>query len=99
MRAWIDLWRNRLNEYLELPKRFIDAQADFIEQAFDQYQESVQKLGSLAAKATRDAQAAGERVAHHQSDSKEMSRGTRPKENQMQSDGEDRDAGQQHSAH
>jgi len=38
-RAWIDLWDSRVDDYLELPKRFVDAQTDFIERAFDHDQE------------------------------------------------------------
>ncbi len=82
-KAWIELWGNRLNEYLELPKRFVNAQTDFVEQAVDHYQESLQKLGDLATKATQHAQsavketqAAGERVARQfQSELKDMGRG------------------------
>ena len=69
-KAWIELWNDRLNAYLELPKRFVNAQSDFVEQAVAHYQESLQKLGVLATKATQHAQsavketqAAGERVA------------------------------------
>ena len=69
-KAWIELCENRLNEYLELRKRFVNAQTDFVERAVDHYQDSLQKLGDLATKATQDAQsafketqAAGERVA------------------------------------
>jgi hypothetical protein len=82
-KAWIELWGNRLNEYLELPKRFVNAQSDFVEQAVDHYQDSLQKLGDLATKATQHAQsavketqAAGERVARQfQSDFKNLARG------------------------
>ena len=81
-RASLDLWGSRLDECLDLPKRFVKAQTDFIEQAFDHYQESMQQLGSLATKATRDAQsavreteAAGDRAApRFQSETKEMGR-------------------------
>ena len=82
-KAWIELWNDRLNAYLELPKRFVNAQTDFVEQAVAHYQESLQKLGDLATKATQHAQsavketqAAGERVARQfQSELKEMGRG------------------------
>ena len=57
-KAWMELWDNRLEEYLKLPKRFVDAQTHFVEQAVNHYQESLQKLGGLATKATHDAQAA-----------------------------------------
>ncbi len=57
-KAWMELWGSRLEEYLKLPKRFVDAQTHFVEQAVNHYQESLQKLGGLATKATHDAQAA-----------------------------------------
>ncbi len=107
-RAWIDLWESRLDDYLELPKRFMNAQTEFMEQAFDHYQESIQKLGSLTTKASHDAQtavretqAAGERVARQfQSDAKETGWGNRPKENPMQGGAEHRrDGEQQPGAH
>jgi hypothetical protein len=106
-RAWLDLWDSRLSEYIELPKRLIDAQTDFLEQAFDHYQESLQKFGSLAAKAKDDAEEAvseaqheGERVVRRfQSDAKEAWSG-RPKENPMRSASEEsREPEQQRSAH
>jgi hypothetical protein len=106
-RAWLDLWESHLAEYLELPKRFLDAQTSFIEQTFDHYQESMQKLGSLASKATREAQSAmretevaGERVARQlQSETKEMGWGNRPKEGPMHSSDEERLEPAQHNAH
>ncbi|MGB9164831.1 MAG: hypothetical protein WCC41_10315 [Rhodomicrobium sp.] len=54
-RGWLDLWDSYLDVYLDAPKRFVNAQTACIEQAFDHYQESMQQLGSLATKATRDA--------------------------------------------
>ena len=27
-RAWLDLWDSRIDDYLELPKRFVNAQTD-----------------------------------------------------------------------
>ena len=57
-RGWLNLWDSYLDDYLDPPKHFVNAQTAFIEQAFDHYQESVQQLGSLAAKATRNAQSA-----------------------------------------
>ena len=105
-RAWIDLWDSRVDDYLELPKRFVDAQTDFIEKAFDHYQESMQMLRSLATKATRDAQsavreteAAGEWAARHfQSETREMGWDNRPKESPKHS-GEERREPAQHGAH
>ena len=93
-KAWMELWNNCFNEYLELPKRFVDAQTKFVEQAIDHYQESLHKLGGLATKVTQDAQSAaketqasGERVARQfQTSLKEMSRG-----NGQDDKGEDRE--------
>ncbi len=106
-RAWLDLWDSRVDEYLELPKRFAHAQTDFIEHAFDHYQESMQKLSSLAAKASddvettfRETQSAGERVGRQlQSEAKEMGWGNRPKENPMHNTSEERREPAQHGAH
>lgn len=101
--TWLDLWGSRLDEYLDLPKRFVDAQTDFVEHAFDHYQESMQKLSSLAAKATHDAestlretQSAAERAGRQlQSEEKETGWGSRPRENS----GEERRDPAQHGAH
>ena len=106
-RAWLDLWDSRLNEYLELPKRLLDVQTDFVEHAFDHYQESMQKLSSLAAKATddtesavRETQASGERVARQiQAEAKDVARSNRPKENPMHDGSEERREPSQHGAH
>ena len=57
-RAWLDLWGNRLPEYLARPKRFADMQTDFFERAFDHYQESMQKFGGLAKEAKDQAETA-----------------------------------------
>jgi len=112
-RAWIDLWDSRLPDYLELPKRFALVQTDFFEQAFDHYQESVQKLGGIAKQAAskikeetesaiRDTQAAGDRAAHQfQSETKDGgSWGERPMENPLHNAGEERrEPEQPHSPH
>jgi hypothetical protein len=111
-RAWLDLWDSRLNAYLDLPKRFVDAQADFLEHAFDHYQESMQKMGGLASKvsqeaetAVRETQEASDRAAQKfQSEMKETGWGARPKESAKHSGqapgGEERrEPGQQHGAH
>jgi len=105
-RAWLELWDSRVNDYMEFPKRFVNAQTDLIEQTFDHYQESVQQLGALATKTTRDAQsvmreteAAREQAARQlQSETKEMG-WNRPKENPMNSGGEERREPEQHGAH
>lgn len=109
-KAWLELWDSRLNDYLELPKRFVAAQTDFMEHAFDHYQESMQKLGGLASKvsqeaetAVREAQEASDRAAQKfQSEMKETAWGARPKESPMHSGhgGEERhEPAQQHGSH
>ncbi len=108
-RTWLDLWDSHLDDYLELPKRFLDAQTDLMEQAFDHYQESMRKLGSLATKATQDVQSAvhetqsaGERVAGQlQSDAKDAGWGNRPKEAQKHGGGgeQHREGAQPQGAH
>ncbi len=55
-RAWFDLWN-------KLPKRLADAQTNFIEQALDDYQESIQQLGGIITKATDEAGAAMQQAA------------------------------------
>jgi hypothetical protein len=49
--AWLEFWSRHLAQYTELPKRFADAQRDFMQHALGHYQESLQQLGGLAAKA------------------------------------------------
>jgi hypothetical protein len=111
-RAWLDLWDNRVNEYLDWPKRLAHAQADFLEHAFDHYQESMQKLGGLASKvsqeaetAVRETQEASDRATQRfQSEMKETGWGARPKESslhggQSQSGGEERREPSQRGAH
>lgn len=106
-RAWLDLWGRHLNEYMDFPKRLMNVQTDFLEHAFDHYQESLQKLGSLTAKARDEAESAlreteeeGERFARRfQSEAKEMS-WSRPKENPRRSGSEEsRESEQQRGAH
>lgn len=62
-RAWFDLWNTRLTQYMELPKRMASAQSDFVEQALDDYQESMQQLGGIATKVSEEAGAAIESAA------------------------------------
>jgi hypothetical protein len=50
-RAWLEFWSRHLAQYTELPKRFADAHRDFMQHALGHYQESLQQLGGLAAKA------------------------------------------------
>jgi hypothetical protein len=46
-KSWLALWDTHLDQYLELPKRFVNAQTDLIEQVFSHYQESMQKPSGL----------------------------------------------------
>src|SRR5208337_3723452 len=69
-RAWLEFWSKHLTQYTELPKRFADAQTDFMERAFGHYQESIQQLSGLAEEAgeqieetVREAEKTGERAA------------------------------------
>ncbi len=110
-RAWIDLWDSRLPNYLELPKRFALVQSDFFEQAFDHYQESVQKLGGIARQAAntvkeetelaiRDTQSAGERAAHQFQSETTDGGGWGDRENPNHGASEERrEPEQQHNAH
>jgi hypothetical protein len=97
-RAWLELWDHRLDEYFELPKRFAEAQTNFLGHAFEHYQESMQKLGGLASKMTeeaqaavRETQAAGDRAARHvQQEGADQGWGSRPKEMHQSGGGEER---------
>jgi Phasin protein len=55
-RAWLNFWSNHLSQYTELPRRFADVQTDFMEQAFDHYQRSIQELGVLASQMQHEAE-------------------------------------------
>ena len=68
-RAWLEFWSRHLAQYTELPKRLASAQTDFMQRALGNYQESLQQLGGLAAKAeeqieetVRETGQAGERA-------------------------------------
>jgi vacuolar-type H+-ATPase catalytic subunit A/Vma1 len=95
-RAWLNFWSQHLSQYSELPKRFADAQTNFVEQAFDHYQESIQELGSLASElqdeaegVMKETQEAGERaVEDFRHEAKDMSKGNRLKEYKPAGDGE-----------
>ncbi|MGA7327039.1 MAG: hypothetical protein WBX25_21770 [Rhodomicrobium sp.] len=63
-RAWLNLWNNRLMQYTELPKRLAGAQIDFMEKAFDQYQDSIHQLGEMTTQATNETEAALEKTVH-----------------------------------
>ncbi len=87
-RAWLEFWGKHLTQYTELPKRFADAQSDFMQRAFGHYQESMQQLTSLAAEAeeeiaetARESEKAGEQTTKRfLEEAKEMGKGSRPKE-------------------
>ncbi len=87
-RAWLEFWSKHLTQYTELPKRFADAQTDFMEQAFGHYRKSIQQLSRLAAEAgeqieetIRETGREGERTAQQLlEEAKEMGKGNRPKE-------------------
>jgi hypothetical protein len=106
-KSWLELWDTHLDQYLELPKRLAHAQTDLIQRAFGHYQESMQKLGSVATKATQDVQSAvgetqgaADRVADQlQSDAKEIGWGNRPKEVQKHSGEQHREGAQQPAGH
>jgi len=106
-RSWLDLWDSRINDYLDFPKRFVNAQTELIEQAFGHYQESIQKLDSVATKATQDVQSAvretqgaADRVANQlQSDAKDIGWRNRPKEAQKHSGEQHREGAQQPAGH
>jgi hypothetical protein len=87
-RAWLEFWSKHLTQYTELPRRFADAQSDFVRQALGHYQESIQQLSSITEKAqeelkeeAEESEKAGERTARHFMDeAKEMGKPSRSKE-------------------
>jgi Phasin protein len=87
-RAWLEFWSKHLTQYTELPKRFADAQTDFMKRAFGHYQESIKQLSSITEDAQEEFQEAaeesgkaGERTAHRFMDeAKEMGKPAGPKE-------------------
>jgi hypothetical protein len=87
-RAWLETWDGRLNDYLDLPKRFAEAQTEFLEHAYQHYQEGVQRLGGIATKVSQEAEiavresqeASGRAAEKFQSELKESGWGARPKE-------------------
>ena len=101
-RAWMNFWSNHLTQYTEIPKRFADAQTDFVKQAFDHYQESIQELSGMAKQVQeevqeviRETEETGERAAQQlRAEAKDFAKGARPKEARPQSD-----AGHQRGAH
>ncbi|MGO9171479.1 MAG: hypothetical protein ACLP7P_05900 [Rhodomicrobium sp.] len=95
-RAWLNFWSNHLAQYTEIPKRFADAQTDFVKQAFDHYQESIHELSGTAKQVQeevqeviRETEETGERAAQQlRAEAKDFAKGTRPKETRPQSAGE-----------
>lgn len=90
-RAWLEFWSKHLTQYTELPKRFAEAQTDFMERAFGHYQDSIRQFSSITEEAQEELQEAaeesgkaGERVAQRLMDeAKEMSKPVRSKESRQ----------------
>jgi hypothetical protein len=55
-RAWLSLWSNQLSHYSEIPERIAEAQAGFMQQAFDHYEESMQQMSGFAKQAEEEVQ-------------------------------------------
>jgi hypothetical protein len=87
-RAWLEFWSKHLTQYTELPKRFADAQSDFMQRAFGHYQDSIQQLSGAAEEAGEEieeaageTEKAGERAtASFREETKEMGKAAKPKE-------------------
>jgi len=87
-RAWLEFWSKHFTQYTELPKRFAEAQTDFMERAFGHYQESIQQLSGLAGEAgekieeaMRETGKTGERTARRLlEEAEDMGKGSHPKE-------------------
>ncbi|MGO9459345.1 MAG: phasin family protein [Rhodomicrobium sp.] len=97
-RAWLNFWSNHLTQYTEIPKRLADAQSDFVERAFDHYQESIQQLSGMAREVQeevqeviRETEETGKRAAKPlRAEAKDFAKGSRPKESRPPSAGEHR---------
>ena len=106
-RAWLEFWSRHLAQYTELPKRFADAQTDFMQRALGHYQESLQQLGGLAEKAgeqieetMRETGQAGERAGRRVlEEAKEMGNAGKPKESRPSRASEERQSKQPRAAH
>ncbi len=106
-RAWLEFWGKHLTQYTELPKRFADAQSDFVPRALGHYQESVQQLSGLAQEAEKEmeetmgeAGKAGERTAQRfTEEAKEMGKGGRSKEGRASRASEEPRQAEQPAAH
>ena len=101
--AWLEFWSRHLAQYTELPKRLAGAQTDFMQRALGNYQESLQQLGGLAAKAeeqieetVRETGQAGERAVEG---AKEMGNAGKPKESRPSRASEERQSKQPRAAH
>ena len=105
-RAWLNFWSKHLTQYSEIPRRFADAQSEFVQKAFNHYQESIQQLSGLAEQiqeeaqeAIKETQAAGEQAAQQfKTEAVEMTKGSRPKESRH-SRSSDEQREQSRSAH
>ena len=106
-RAWLEFWSRHLVQYTELPKRFADAHTDFMQRALGHYQESLQQLGGMAAKAgeeieetVRETSQAGERAGRSLlEEAKEMGNAGKSKESRPSRASELRQSKQPRAAH
>ena len=105
--AWLEFWSRHLAQYTELPKRFADAHTDFMQRALGHYQESLQQLGGMAAKAgeeieetVRETGEAGERAGRRfVEEAKEMGNAVKPKESRPSRASVERQTKQPRAAH
>ena len=106
-RAWLEFWSRHLAQYTELPKRFADAQTDFMRRALGHYQESLRQLGGLAEQAGEQIEEtvgeigqAGERAGRRfVEEAKEMGNAGKPKESLPSRASEERQSKQPRAAH
>ena len=106
-RAWLEFWSRHLAQYTELPKRFADAQTDFMQRALGHYQESLQQLGGLAEEAgeeieetVRETGQAGERAGRRLvEEAKETGNAGKPKESRPSRASEERQSQRPRAAH
>ncbi len=50
-RAWTEIMNSQLGEYAQLPKQFGKAHTQFMSQAFDQYEQSIEKAQEISQQA------------------------------------------------
>ena len=106
-RAWLEFWSRHLAQYTELPKRFADAQTDFMQLALGHYQESLRQLGGLAEEAgeqieetMRETGQAGARAGRRVlEEAKEMGNAGKPKEGRPSRSSEERQGEQPRAPH